>query len=68
VAKVSRQQKPGTVFVPFGQGPYGIDLDLKAFITFRIYLEPETKVGPAWGELVWDRAIKFAPASSASPQ
>jgi hypothetical protein len=69
VAKVSRQQEPGGVFVPFGQGPYGIDLDLPAFITFRIYLEPETKVGPAWGELVWDRAIKFGPGGGvSSPQ
>jgi hypothetical protein len=69
VAKVSRQQEPGSVFVPYGQGPYGIDLDLPAFIGFRAYVEPATKVGPAWGELVWDRAVKFAPAGGlASPQ
>jgi hypothetical protein len=59
VAKVSRQTEPGAVVVPFGVGPYGVDLNRPAFITFRIYLERETKVGPAWGELVWDRAIRF---------
>ncbi|MBU2548249.1 MAG: hypothetical protein KKB20_07570 [Proteobacteria bacterium] len=30
------------------------------FIGFRAYLEPETRTGPAWGELLYDRAVKFS--------
>jgi len=29
------------------------------YLGFRAYLERETKVGPAWQELVFDRAIRF---------
>ena len=28
---------------------------------FRMYLEPETKVGPAMAEILYDRVIKFSP-------
>jgi hypothetical protein len=40
-------------------------LDLEAlpdlWVAFRIYLEPETKVGPAFAEILYDRAIVFRP-------
>lgn len=29
----------------------------------RIYIEPETKVGPAMPEIRYDRIIKFSPSS-----
>jgi len=47
--------------VPTGPGAYGIPLDAPAFLGFRIYLEKETKTGPFWFELFYDRAIKFGP-------
>ncbi|WP_229388219.1 hypothetical protein [Methanosarcina sp. DH2] len=45
--------------VPYGQGARGIELDQPLFIGFRIYLENSTKTGPAYSEIVYDRAIKF---------
>jgi len=30
-------------------------------VAFRAYVEPETQVGPAYTELVYDRVIKFTP-------
>ncbi len=47
------------VAVPTGPGAYGVGLDEPAFIGFRAYLEPATKVGPAYNELLYDRVIKF---------
>jgi hypothetical protein len=32
------------------------------YLVFRAYLEPGRKVGPAYNEIVFDRAIKFSPA------
>ncbi|MBN1289715.1 MAG: hypothetical protein JXA49_08780, partial [Actinobacteria bacterium] len=49
--------------VPFGIGAAGIDLDTQCFIGYRAYVEPSTRVGPFWSELVLDRAIKFSPAN-----
>ncbi len=31
-------------------------------LVFRAYVEPATKVGPAWGEIILDRILKFTPA------
>jgi hypothetical protein len=47
------------VAVPTGPGAYGVGLEEPAFIGFRAYLEPATKVGPAYTELLFDRVIKF---------
>jgi hypothetical protein len=47
------------VAVPTGPGAYGVGLDEPAFIGFRAYMEPATKVGPAYSELLYDRVIKF---------
>jgi hypothetical protein len=45
--------------VPMGLGPYGIGLDKEAFVGFRAYIENQTKVGPSYTDLVYDRVIKF---------
>lgn len=47
------------IAVPTGPKAHGVALDEPAFIGFRAYLEPATKVGPAYTELVYDRVIKF---------
>ena len=47
--------------VPYGQGARGIELDQPLFVFWRAYLENTTKTGPAYSEIVYDRAIKFDP-------
>jgi hypothetical protein len=47
------------VSVPTGPKAHGVGLDEPAFIGFRAYMEPATKVGPAYTELLYDRVIKF---------
>jgi len=47
--------------IPAGSDTYGIGLGQVAFIAFRAYVEVETKVGPSYTELVYDRAVKFSP-------
>jgi hypothetical protein len=47
------------VTVPTGPKAHGVELDEPAFIGFRAYMEPSTKVGPAHAELLYDRVIKF---------
>jgi hypothetical protein len=32
-----------------------------AFLAFRAYVEPSTKVGPEFEEVLYDQAIKFNP-------
>jgi len=41
-------------------GGAGIELDKEAFVGFRAYLEKETKVGPFWSELLYDRVIRYS--------
>jgi len=53
---------PNCFEVPYGMGGYGIELDQPLLIIWRIYLEGATKTGPSYGEIVYDRAIKFDPA------
>lgn len=48
------------VTVPTGPGAFGVGLDEPAFIGFRAYVEPSTRVGPINTELVYDRVIKFS--------
>lgn len=62
VWKVARQcdGEANCLEVPCTLGAYGIGLDDKAYIVFRCYIENETKVGPAYSEIVYDRAIKFS--------
>jgi len=38
-----------------------VDLDTDLFVAFRAYVEPETCVGPAWHEILYDQAIRFTP-------
>ena len=47
------------VAVPTGPKAHGVGLDEPAFIGFRAYMEPSTKVGPSYTELLYDRVIKF---------
>jgi len=47
------------VVVPTGPKAHGVGLDEPAFIGFRAYMEPATKVGPAYTELLYDRVIEF---------
>ncbi|MCX6009731.1 MAG: hypothetical protein NTW48_06845 [Chloroflexi bacterium] len=49
------------VVVPTGPKAHGVELNEPAFIGFRAYMEPATKVGPAYTELLYDRVIKFSP-------
>ena len=47
------------VSVPTGPKAHGVGLDEPAFIGFRAYMEPATRVGPINTELLYDRVIKF---------
>ena len=47
--------------IPTGPGAAGIPVTQPAFLAFRAYVEPSTKVGPAYEEVLYDRAIKFNP-------
>jgi hypothetical protein len=47
------------ITVPTGPKAHGVALDEPAFIGFRAYLEPATRVGPINTELLYDRVIKF---------
>ncbi len=47
--------------VPTGPGAYGIGLDQPLVVIWRGYLEKATKTGPSYSEILYDRAIKFAP-------
>jgi hypothetical protein len=42
-------------------GGYGILTNQPLFIAWRLYMENATKIGPAYSEIVYDRAIKFDP-------
>ena len=46
--------------VPRGHKGYGIELNDKVMIAFRAYVEPATKAGPLYSELLEDKAIKFS--------
>ena len=62
VYKIARNSTDTHCFnVPFGIGAYGIDLNQKLLIIWRLYLEKASKVGPSYNEIIYDRAIKFDP-------
>lgn len=63
VYKVARncEGDPHCFEVPYGPGGYGIQTDQPLFICWRLYMENATKIGPAYSEIVFDRAIKFDP-------
>jgi hypothetical protein len=62
--KVARNSRgdPRCLEIPWGRKAHGIDLNEAAFVGFRAYVEKETKVGPFWSEILYDRAIKFGPS------
>ncbi len=61
--KIARKSRgdPYCLEVPIGPQRYGVSLDDRLMLFFRAYLEESTQVGPAYNELVIDRAIKFGP-------
>ena len=64
VWKVARRSQgdPRCLGVPWGIRAAGIDLDKECYGGFRAYVEKETKVGPFWSEILYDRTIKFSPS------
>jgi len=60
--KVARRSRgdPRCLEIPWGRKAHGVDLDEAAFVGFRAYVEKETKVGPFWSELLYDRVVKFS--------
>jgi len=63
VWKVARRSRgdPRCLEVPWSIGAAGIDLDKECFVGSRAYVEKDTKVGPFWSEILYDRVIKFGP-------
>jgi hypothetical protein len=63
VYKIARHANgdPHCLEVPYGPGGYGIQTNQPLFIAWRLYMENATKIGPAYSEIVYDRAIKFDP-------
>jgi len=61
--KVARKSRgdPRCLEIPWGRKAHGIELNEGAFVGFRAYVEKETKVGPFWSEILYDRVIKFSP-------
>jgi hypothetical protein len=47
--------------IPIGPGSTGIPVTQPVTLAFRAYVEPSTKVGPTYEEVLYDRAIKFNP-------
>ncbi len=66
VYKIARHANgdPHCFEVPYGPGGYGIRTNQPLFIAWRLYMENATKIGPAYSEIVYDRAIKFDPKES----
>jgi hypothetical protein len=52
---------PNCYELPYGLKGHGIELDQPLFIGWRVYHEKSTKTGPAYREILYDRAIKFDP-------
>jgi hypothetical protein len=68
VYKVARNCDESHCFeVPSDLNPteqkYGIPVENPLLIGWRLYLEKATKTGPAYTEIVYDKAIKFDPKS-----
>jgi hypothetical protein len=62
----SQYGQPHCTVIPIGPTPallppYYVEADDYIYFGFRAYLEPTTKVGPAWHELLFDRVIVFVP-------
>jgi hypothetical protein len=64
--KISRYCGEGEPFCLPLKGPdncsvFTLDSDTALGLFFRNYLEPDTNVGAAYGEILYDRVIKFSP-------
>jgi hypothetical protein len=51
-----------------GPCPGKAELETPLFVGFRAYVEPATKIGPAFTEILFDRVIRFTPAAPAISQ
>jgi len=63
VARACNQNDPKCLQIKLPEGVqpcHLVDLNKDLFVAFRAYLEPKTKVGPYWYELLYDRVIKFS--------
>ena len=62
VWKVTRHCNGNThcLSIPWGVKAYGIELKQPAYVGFRSYIERGMKVGPAYDEILYDKAIKFS--------
>lgn len=47
--------------VPYNKMSRGVELADSAFAVFRLYMEPQTKIGPSPKEILYDGIIKFEP-------
>jgi hypothetical protein len=65
VYKIARHCGPSEdvpcLAIPTGPGAAGIPVYQPAFLAFRAYVEPSTKVGPEFEEVLYDQAIQFNP-------
>lgn len=59
---------PRCTTVETGPCPGKTALETPLFIGFRAYVEPQTKIGPAFTEVLFDRVIKFSPSGPALSQ
>lgn len=65
VLKMARKKEEGNeAIIPYSTGnpqgsAYGVDNNEEAYVGFRIYLDKETKLGPAPFDIIWDHAILF---------
>jgi hypothetical protein len=49
---------------PPAKPPYALYPADHLYLGFRAYVDPATKIGPAWNELIMDRVIVFLPRKS----
>jgi len=55
---------PNCTEVPYGDNcTTELPLGREMWVGFRAYVEPATKIGPAFSELLYDRVVKFTPAA-----
>jgi hypothetical protein len=52
----------GCTEIPSCCGGMGVPEDVPVIIGIRAYIEPETGVGPAWTEILYDQVLHFSPA------
>lgn len=61
VARHCGENDPYCLEVPIAGCGEGTQLDDEMFVGFRAYIDPKTKTGPSYTELLFDRVIHFTP-------